>query len=43
MSSYRVDKPSEIVDVGDKVWVKLTGRETRNDRIKLRFSMKVVN
>ncbi|KAB0360862.1 hypothetical protein FD754_005018 [Muntiacus muntjak] len=34
-------KPSEIVDVGDKAWVKLIGRETRNDRIKLPFSMKV--
>lgn len=40
MSSYLVDKPSEIVDVGDKVWMKLTGRETKNDRIKLFFSMK---
>lgn len=29
MSSCRVDKPSEIVDVGDKVWVKLIGREVR--------------
>lgn len=27
MSSCRVDKPSEIVDVGDKVWVKLIGKE----------------
>eukprot|EP00069_Balaena_mysticetus_P011299 bmy_21215T0 len=25
MSSCHMDKPSEIVDVGDKVWVKLTG------------------
>lgn len=29
MSSCRVDKPSEIVDVGDKVWVKLIGREVK--------------
>ncbi|KAM7324236.1 hypothetical protein ACRRTK_016541 [Alexandromys fortis] len=29
MSSCRVDKPSEIVDVGDKVWVKLIGRESQ--------------
>lgn len=27
MSSCRVDKPSEMVDVGDKVWVKLIGKE----------------
>ncbi|XP_052572031.1 zinc finger CCHC domain-containing protein 17 isoform X3 [Peromyscus californicus insignis] len=31
MSSCRVDKPSEIVDVGDKVWVKLIGREARRE------------
>uniref|UniRef100_A0A8D2DFB9 Zinc finger CCHC domain-containing protein 17 n=1 Tax=Sciurus vulgaris TaxID=55149 RepID=A0A8D2DFB9_SCIVU len=43
MSSCRVDKPSEIVDVGDKVWVKLIGREMKNDRIKYHLSMKVVN
>jgi len=27
MSSCRIDKPSEVVDVGDKVWVKLIGKE----------------
>ncbi|XP_049734512.1 zinc finger CCHC domain-containing protein 17 isoform X2 [Elephas maximus indicus] len=43
MSSCRVDKPSEIVDVGDKVWVKLIGREMKNDRMKVSLSMKVVN
>ncbi|KAK2490830.1 hypothetical protein MC885_007880 [Smutsia gigantea] len=43
MSSCRVDKPSELVDVGDKVWVKLIGREMKNDRIKVSLSMKVVN
>ncbi|CAD7677999.1 unnamed protein product [Nyctereutes procyonoides] len=43
MSSCRVDKPSEIVDVGDKVWVKLIGWEMKNDRIKVSLSMKVVN
>uniref|UniRef100_A0A8C6GYR5 Zinc finger CCHC domain-containing protein 17 n=1 Tax=Mus spicilegus TaxID=10103 RepID=A0A8C6GYR5_MUSSI len=43
MSSCRVDKPSAIVDVGDKVWVKLIGREMKNDRIKVSLSMKVVN
>lgn len=29
MSACRVDKPSEMVDVGDKVWVKLIGREVK--------------
>ena len=43
MSSCRVDKSSEIVDVGDKVWVKLIGREMKNDRIKVSISMKVIN
>ncbi|XP_053429210.1 zinc finger CCHC domain-containing protein 17-like [Nycticebus coucang] len=43
MSSCRVDKPSEIVDVGDKAWVKLIGQEMKNDRIKVFLSMKVVN
>ncbi|XP_005905612.2 zinc finger CCHC domain-containing protein 17 [Bos mutus] len=43
MSSCCVDKPSEIVDVGDKVWVKLIGREMKDDRIKVSLSMKVVN
>ncbi|XP_027720390.1 nucleolar protein of 40 kDa isoform X1 [Vombatus ursinus] len=43
MSSCRVDKPSEIVDVGDKVWVKLIGREMKDDKVKLSLSMKVVN
>ncbi|XP_067386825.1 zinc finger CCHC domain-containing protein 17 isoform X2 [Emydura macquarii macquarii] len=43
MSSSRVDKPSEMVDVGDKVWVKLIGREMKDDKLKLSLSMKVVN
>ncbi|XP_041527424.1 nucleolar protein of 40 kDa-like isoform X3 [Microtus oregoni] len=43
MSSCLVDKLSEIVDVGEKVWVKLIGREMKNDRIKVSLSMKVVN
>uniref|UniRef100_A0A8D0FUW3 Zinc finger CCHC domain-containing protein 17 n=1 Tax=Strix occidentalis caurina TaxID=311401 RepID=A0A8D0FUW3_STROC len=43
MSSCRVDKPSEIVDVGDKVWVKLIGKEVKDDKLKLSLSMKVVN
>ncbi|NXE75894.1 NO40 protein, partial [Cochlearius cochlearius] len=43
MSSCRVDKPSEIVDVGDKVWVKLIRKEMKDDKLKLSLSMKVVN
>ncbi|NXB97671.1 NO40 protein, partial [Orthonyx spaldingii] len=43
MSSCRVDKPSEIVDVGDKVWVKLIGKEVKEDKLKLSLSMKVVH
>ncbi|XP_075765004.1 zinc finger CCHC domain-containing protein 17 isoform X2 [Pelodiscus sinensis] len=43
MSACRVDKPSEMVDVGDKVWVKLIGREMKDDKLKLSLSMKVVN
>lgn len=43
MSSCRVDKPSEIVDVGEKVWIKVIGREIRDDKVKLSFSMKSVN
>lgn len=27
MSSCRVENPSEIVDVGERVWVKVIGRE----------------
>ncbi|XP_044290734.1 nucleolar protein of 40 kDa isoform X2 [Varanus komodoensis] len=43
MSSCRVDKPSEMVDVGEKVWVKLIGKEKKDDKLKLSLSMKVVN
>lgn len=43
MSSCRIDKPSEVVDVGDKVWVKLIGKEMKDDKLKLSLSMKVVN
>ncbi|XP_074790368.1 zinc finger CCHC domain-containing protein 17 isoform X2 [Natator depressus] len=43
MSACRVNKPSEMVDVGDKVWVKLIGREMKDDKLKLSLSMKVVN
>ncbi|NXL16948.1 NO40 protein, partial [Setophaga kirtlandii] len=43
MSSCPVDKPSEMLDVGDKVWVKLIGREMKDDKLKLSLSMKVVH
>ncbi|NWU25109.1 NO40 protein, partial [Dyaphorophyia castanea] len=43
MSSCRVDKPAEMVDVGDKVWVKLIGKEMKDDKLKLSLSMKVVH
>ncbi|KAM5339493.1 zinc finger CCHC domain-containing protein 17-like [Glossophaga mutica] len=43
MSSCCVAKPSEIVGVGEKVWVKLIGQEMKNDKIKVSLSMKVVN
>ncbi|NXB34123.1 NO40 protein, partial [Eulacestoma nigropectus] len=43
MSSCRVDRPSEVVDVGDKVWVKLIGKEVKDDKLKLSLSMKVVH
>lgn len=29
MSASRVDNPSEIVDVGEQVWIKVIGREVR--------------
>ncbi|NXM74681.1 NO40 protein, partial [Serilophus lunatus] len=43
LSSCRVEKPSEIVEVGDKVWVKLIGKEVKDDKVKLSLSMKVVH
>uniref|UniRef100_A0A8C4T7M6 Zinc finger CCHC domain-containing protein 17 n=1 Tax=Erpetoichthys calabaricus TaxID=27687 RepID=A0A8C4T7M6_ERPCA len=43
MSSCRVDRPSEIVDVGEKVWVKVIGKEVKDEKVKLSLSMKVVN
>ncbi|NWT11953.1 NO40 protein, partial [Vireo altiloquus] len=43
MSSCHVDKPAEIVDVGDKVWVKLIGKEVKDEKLKLSLSMKVVH
>ncbi|KAJ8273023.1 hypothetical protein GJAV_G00096520 [Gymnothorax javanicus] len=43
MSSCRVENPSEMVDVGEKVWVKVIGREIQDEKVKLSFSMKSVN
>ncbi|KAM6974084.1 zinc finger CCHC domain-containing protein 17 isoform 1-T2 [Tautogolabrus adspersus] len=43
MSASRVENASEIVDVGEKVWIKVIGREIRGDKVKLSFSMKAVN
>ncbi|KAH0631268.1 hypothetical protein JD844_005537 [Phrynosoma platyrhinos] len=43
MSNCRVDMPSELVDVGEKVWVKLIGKEEKDNKLKLSLSMKVVN
>ncbi|NXM37808.1 NO40 protein, partial [Gymnorhina tibicen] len=43
MSSCRVDNPAELVDVGDRVWVKLIGKEVKDEKLKLSLSMKVVH
>ncbi|KAM6959355.1 zinc finger CCHC domain-containing protein 17 isoform 2-T2 [Aplochiton taeniatus] len=43
MSACRVENASEIVDVGEQVWIKVIGREKRDDKVKLSFSMKAVN
>ncbi|XP_068603249.1 zinc finger CCHC domain-containing protein 17 [Brachionichthys hirsutus] len=43
MSASRVESASEIVDVGEQVWIKVIGREIRGDKVKLSFSMKAVN
>ncbi|KAL2085324.1 hypothetical protein ACEWY4_018644 [Coilia grayii] len=43
MSACRVENPAEIVDVGEKVWIKVIGREVDGEKIKLSFSMKAVN
>jgi polyribonucleotide nucleotidyltransferase len=40
MAQGRVNKPSDVVKDGDKVWVKLLGFD---DRGKVRLSMKVVD
>ncbi|XP_018553043.1 nucleolar protein of 40 kDa [Lates calcarifer] len=43
MSASRVENASEIVDVGEQVWIKVIGREIHGDKVKLSFSMKAVN
>ncbi|CAH2221765.1 Nucleolar of 40 kDa [Pelobates cultripes] len=43
MSASRVDVPSEIVDVGERVWVKVIARETKDGKEKISLSMKVVH
>ncbi|XP_047460889.1 nucleolar protein of 40 kDa [Mugil cephalus] len=43
MSATRVENASEIVDVGEQVWIKVIGREIQGDKVKLSFSMKCVN
>ncbi|XP_054909795.1 nucleolar protein of 40 kDa [Poeciliopsis prolifica] len=43
MSASRVESASEIVDVGEHVWIKVIGCEIQGDKVKLSFSMKAVN
>ncbi|KAK9526898.1 hypothetical protein VZT92_015572 [Zoarces viviparus] len=43
MSSSRIESASEVVDMGEQVWIKVIGREMRDDKVKLSFSMKAVN
>ncbi|XP_033981081.1 nucleolar protein of 40 kDa [Trematomus bernacchii] len=43
MSASRVENASEIVDMGEKIWIKVIGREIQGDKVKLSFSMKAVN
>ncbi|XP_054462520.1 nucleolar protein of 40 kDa [Anoplopoma fimbria] len=43
MSASRVENASEVVDMGEQVWIKVIGREMRDDKVKLSFSMKAVN
>ncbi|KAM3858012.1 zinc finger CCHC domain-containing protein 17 [Diretmus argenteus] len=43
MSASRVENAAEIVDMGEQVWIKVIGREIRDDKVKLSFSMKAVN
>ncbi|XP_018422395.1 PREDICTED: nucleolar protein of 40 kDa isoform X2 [Nanorana parkeri] len=43
MSSSHVDRPSEVVDVGERVWVKVIGNEVKDGKHKISLSMKVVH
>uniref|UniRef100_A0A1A8SHG9 Zinc finger CCHC domain-containing protein 17 n=1 Tax=Nothobranchius rachovii TaxID=451742 RepID=A0A1A8SHG9_9TELE len=43
MSASRVESASEIVDVGEQVWIKVIGQEIQGEKVKLSFSMKAVN
>ncbi|XP_039676685.1 nucleolar protein of 40 kDa [Perca fluviatilis] len=43
MSATRIENASEVVDMGEQVWIKVIGREIRDDKVKLSFSMKAVN
>uniref|UniRef100_A0A8C7G3P4 Zinc finger CCHC domain-containing protein 17 n=2 Tax=Oncorhynchus TaxID=8016 RepID=A0A8C7G3P4_ONCKI len=43
LSACRVENVAEVVDVGEQVWIKVIGREMRDDKVKLSFSMKAVN
>ncbi|XP_077599585.1 zinc finger CCHC domain-containing protein 17 [Stigmatopora nigra] len=43
MSATRVESAAEVVDVGEKVWIKVIGREMNGEKVKLSFSMKSVN
>ncbi|CAL8293884.1 unnamed protein product [Merluccius merluccius] len=43
MSASRVENAAEIVDMGEKVWIKVIGREIQGEKVKLSFSMKAVN
>ncbi|XP_057684421.1 nucleolar protein of 40 kDa [Corythoichthys intestinalis] len=43
MSATRIESAAEVVDVGEKVWIKVIRREINGDKVKLSFSMKSVN
>ncbi|XP_059899335.1 nucleolar protein of 40 kDa [Gadus macrocephalus] len=43
MSASRVENASEIVEMGEQVWIKVIGREIQGEKVKLSFSMKAVN
>uniref|UniRef100_A0A8C4R2F3 Zinc finger, CCHC domain containing 17 n=1 Tax=Eptatretus burgeri TaxID=7764 RepID=A0A8C4R2F3_EPTBU len=44
MLASHVDSPSEVVDVGEKVWCKVISMENKDDKgVKIALSMKTVN